>query len=195
MGVSQSEYLATANKMGALFQGSGLEQQKSLEITEKAMQRAADMASVMGIDMKVALDSVAGAAKGNFTMMDNLGVAMNATNIEAYALAKGLDFTWATATQAEKAEIAMQMFFENTEQYAGNFAKESTETISGSIGLLQAAITSFTGGLGNADADMQNLTANLVEAFRAVVANIVPIIKKFSKLFTSCLRCNSSCFR
>ena len=55
--------------------------------------------------MQMALDSVAGAAKGNFTMMDNLGVAMNATNIEAYALAKGLDFTWATATQAEKAEL------------------------------------------------------------------------------------------
>jgi uncharacterized protein YukE len=122
LGVSQSEYLATANKMGALFQGSGVEQQKSLELTEKAMQRAADMASVMGIDMQVALDSVAGAAKGNFTMMDNLGVAMNATNIEAYALSKGLDFTWKTATQAEKAEVAMQMFFEKTQQYAGNFA-------------------------------------------------------------------------
>lgn len=180
MGVSQSDYLATANKMGALFQGSGLEQQKSLDLTEKAMQRAADMASVMGIDMQVALDSVAGAAKGNFTMMDNLGVAMNATNIEAYALAKGLDFTWKTATQAEKAEVAMQMFFENTEQYAGNFAKESTETVSGSIGLLQAAIGSFTGGLGNVDADMQNLTANLVEAFQAVVANVVPIIENLA---------------
>ena len=166
LGVSQSEYLATANKMGALFQGSGIQQQKSLELTEKAMQRAADMASVMGVDMQMALDSVAGAAKGNFTMMDNLGVAMNATNIQAYALAKGLDFTWNTATQAEKAEIAMQMFFENTEQYAGNFARESTQTITGSIGLLQAALGSFTGGLGNANADMTNLTENLVDAFR-----------------------------
>lgn len=177
LGVSQSDYLATANKMGALFQGSGVEQQKSLELTEKAMQRAADMASVMGIDMQVALDSVAGAAKGNFTMMDNLGVAMNATNIEAYALAKGLDFTWASATQAEKAEVAMQMFFENTEQYAGNFAKESTETISGSIGLLQAALGSFTAGLGNANADMTNLTGNLVDAFQAVVKNIIPVLE------------------
>lgn len=177
LGVSQSDYLATANKMGALFQGSGVEQQKSLELTEKAMQRAADMASVMGIDMQVALDSVAGAAKGNFTMMDNLGVAMNATNIEAYALAKGLDFTWASATQAEKAEVAMQMFFENTQQYAGNFAKESTETVTGSIGLLQAALGSFTAGLGNANADMTNLTQNLVDAFQAVVINIVPILE------------------
>ena len=181
LGVSQSDYLATANKMGALFQGSGVEQQKSLELTEKAMQRAADMASVMGIDMQVALDSVAGAAKGNFTMMDNLGVAMNATNIEAYALAKGLDFTWKTATQAEKAEVAMQMFFENTEQYAGNFAKESTQTISGSIGLLGAALGSFVAGLGNADADMTNLTNNLVDAFQAVVTNVVPIIKNITE--------------
>lgn len=177
LGVSQSDYLATANKMGALFQGSGLEQQKSLELTEKAMQRAADMASVMGIDMSMAMDAVTGAAKGNFTMMDNLGVAMNATNIEAYALAKGLDFTWRTATQAEKAEVAMQMFFESTEQYAGNFARESTETITGSIGLLQAALGSFTGGLGNANADMTNLTENLVDAFQAVVANIVPVLE------------------
>ena len=177
LGVSQSDYLATANKMGALFQGSGLEQQKSLELTEKAMQRAADMASVMGIDMQMALDSVAGAAKGNFTMMDNLGVAMNATNVEAYALAKGLDFTWASATQAEKAEVAMQMFFENTEQYAGNFARESTQTVTGSLGLLQAAMGSFTAGLGNADADMKNLTQNLVDAFQSVVENIVPILE------------------
>ena len=50
LGVSQSDYLATANKMGALFQGSGISQQKSLELTEQAMQRAADMASVMGIE-------------------------------------------------------------------------------------------------------------------------------------------------
>lgn len=176
LGVSQSDYLATANKMGALFQGSGLDQVRSLELTEQAMQRAADMASVMGIDMQVALDSVAGAAKGNFTMMDNLGVAMNATNIEAYALAKGLDFTWASATQAEKADVAMQMFFDNTEQYAGNFAKESSQTITGSIGMLKAAFGSLMGGLGNVDADVGSLTSNLVDAFETVVKNIVPVL-------------------
>ena len=177
LGVSQSEYLATANKMGALFQGSGVEQQKSLELTEKAMQRAADMASVMGIDMQTALDSVAGAAKGNFTMMDNLGVAMNATSIEAYAASKGLDFVWASASQAEKTEMAMQMFFENTEQYAGNFAKESTQTISGSFGLLKSSVESLTAGLGNSTADVANLANNVINAFLSVIDNVKPIIE------------------
>lgn len=139
MGLSASDYMATANKMGSLFQGSGLEQQRALELTSQAMQRAADVASVMGLDTSMAMESIAGAAKGNFTMMDNLGVAMNATTLEAYALEKGVNFKWNTASNAEKAELAMQMFFERTQQYAGNFAHESEKTFSGSLGAMKAA--------------------------------------------------------
>ena len=69
MGLSASDYMATANKMGSLFQGSGVSQQRSLDLTSKAMQRAADVASVMGIDTSFAMESIAGAAKGNFTMI------------------------------------------------------------------------------------------------------------------------------
>ena len=139
MGLSASDYMATANKMGSLFQGSGVEQSRALELTSSAMQRAADVASVMGIDTTAAMESIAGAAKGNFTMMDNLGVAMNATTLQAYALEKGVNFKWDTASNAEKAELAMQMFMDRTSQYAGNFAKESVETFSGSFGAMRAA--------------------------------------------------------
>ena len=177
MGTSESQYLATANKIGALFQGSGLTQQRSLELTAQAMQRAADMASVMGISTEEALNAVTGAAKGNYTMMDNLGVAMNATTLEAYALSQGMEKAWSEMSNAEKAEVAMAYFFEQTEQYAGNFERESVETISGSFGLLSAAAESFVAGLGNASADMKTLTENVVEAFRAVLKNIVPIIE------------------
>ena len=177
LGLSQSDYLATANKMGALFQGSGIEQQRSLDLTTDAMQRAADMASVMGIEQSMAMESVAGAAKGNFTMMDNLGVAMNATNIEAYALSQGMEgWSFATATAAEKAEMAMAMFMDSTSQYAGNFAKEAGETVTGSIGMMGAAWESLWAGLGDENADVSQLTANLVEAFKTVVANVAPVV-------------------
>ena len=133
MGVSQSDYLASLNKMGALFQGSGLDQQRALDLSTQAMQRAADMASVMGISTEDALNAVTAAAKGNYTMMDNIGVSMNATTLEAYALSKGIDTAWASMSNADKAELAMSYFFEKTEQYSGNFARESTETLQGSI--------------------------------------------------------------
>ena len=68
MGLSANDFMATANKMGALMQGSGLSIEDSMNLSTQAMQRAADVASIMGIDVNSAMESVAGAAKGNFTI-------------------------------------------------------------------------------------------------------------------------------
>ena len=177
MGLSASDYMATANKMGSLFQGSGLEQQKALDMTSKAMKRAADVASVMGVDVNMAMESVAGAAKGNFTMMDNLGVAMNATTLEAYALEKGLNFEWKTASNAEKAELAMQMFMDRTKQYDGNFLKESEKTVSGSLDAMKGAFSNFVAGLGNPEADVAELMTNLKTTIVNFSKNVKGVIK------------------
>ena len=182
MGLSASDYMATANKMGSLFQGSGMEQQKSLDLTSAAMQRAADVASVMGVDTSMAMESIAGAAKSNFTMMDNLGVAMNATTIQAYALEKGINFDWKTASNAEKSEVAMKMFMDRTSQYAGNFARESEETFSGSLGAVKASFqdvlaTISTGGdWGHAFDGMSkslvNFTNNLMPMLSSTIGDL-----------------------
>ncbi len=182
MGLSASDYMATANKMGSLFQGSGLSQARSLELTSSAMQRAADVASVMGIDTTDAMDAISAAAKGNFTMMDNLGVAMNATTLEAYALEKGINFKWNTASNAEKAELAMKMFMDRTSQYAGNFADEAVGTFSGSFGAMKAAAQDFMANLmvgQDVNASMKNLT-NTAVTF--LVGNLIPAI---GRIFTS----------
>lgn len=174
MGMSASDYMATANKIGALMQGSGIEQSQAVNMTTQAMQRAADVASVMGISTEEAMNAITGAAKGNFTMMDNIGVAMNATTLEAYAQSKGIEgFTYANATNAEKTSLAMQMFMEQTSQYAGNFEQESTETISGSIGMLKSAWTDLLGNLAlGKDVDLTTLTSSI----SAVAKNIVPVL-------------------
>ncbi len=156
MGLSQNDYLQTANKMGSLMQGSGLSVEKSMNLSTEAMQRAADVASVMGIDISSAMESIAGAAKGNFTMMDNLGVAMNATTIEAYALSRGIDKSYDSMTNAEKVELAMQMFLEKTSKYAGNYAKEN-ETFAGSFTTLKASIENFISGAGDINSVIDSL--------------------------------------
>ena len=181
MGLSASDYMATANKMGSLFQGSGIEQQKSLEMTTEAMQRAADVASVMGLDTQMAMDSIAGAAKGNFTMMDNLGVAMNATTLEAYALEKGVNFKWNTASNAEKAELAMKMFMDRTSQYAGNFVRESEQTLSGSISATKAAFEDLFGALALGQDISQPLTNLLSSVGNLLIKNVFPMVMNIVK--------------
>lgn len=180
MGLSASDYMATANKMASLFQGSGLSQQRSLDLTTQAMQRAADVASVMGIDASWAMESIAGAAKGNFEMMDNLGVAMNATTLQAYALEKGINFKWDTASQAEKSELAMRMFMERTTQYAGNFAKEAQTTWAGSMDAMKGAYENLMGNLAlgrDIGPSMQELISTvstfLTGSFIPTVLNII----------------------
>ena len=145
MGLSANDYLATINKMGALMQGSGLDTQRAMDLSGQAMQRAADVASIMGIDINSAMESIAGAAKGNFTMMDNLGVAMNATTIEAYALSKGIKTSYNEMTNAQKVELAMEMFLEKSAYATGNYVKEN-ETFAGSFSTLKASMQNFLSG-------------------------------------------------
>lgn len=200
MGLSANDFMATANKMGALMQGSGLSIEDSMNLSTQAMQRAADVASIMGIDVQMAMDSVAGAAKGNFTMMDNLGVAMNATTIEAYALSKGITTSYNEMDNATKVGLAMEMFLEKTSYAAGNYAKEN-ETFAGSFNTLKAATSNFLSGAGGiedvADAlvgfsgiliesignmapsiveGLVNLTQTLIPQIPPLIASLLPVI-------------------
>ena len=72
------------------------------------------------------------------------------------------------------------MFLEKTEQYNGNFARESTETITGAMGNLGSAWQDFMAGLGNPEADMGRLTNNLAQSFNGMIKNIVPIIENIA---------------
>lgn len=144
MGLSEAEYLAKANKMGALFGGSGFDMSYAASMSQQVMQRAADVASIMGVDVKDAMEAVTGAAKGNFTMMDNLGIAMNDTTLQAYAQEKGLG---KLETTQQKVSAAMQMFLDKTKYAAGNYAREN-DTFSGSLTTAKAQLENMTADLG-----------------------------------------------
>lgn len=171
MGLSQNEFLAGANKMGSLYQGAGVSVQDSMKMSAEAIQRATDVASIMGIDTSFALESVAGMAKGNFTMMDNLGVAMNDTALNAYALEKGIGKTTQQMSMQEKVSLATQMFLEKTAKYAGNYAKEN-ETLSGSLNTTKKAFQDFLSGGGS----MQNFITSLIGTAKIAAPEIVKIL-------------------
>lgn len=189
MGLSTSDYLATANKMGALFQGAGFDIEESMGLSSDAMQRAADVASIMGIDTSSAMEAIAGAAKGNFTMMDNLGVAMNDTTLNAYALEKGIGKTTREMTNQEKIGLAMEMFMEKTAYAAGNYAKEN-ETLAGSLGTAKSALTNFLDGSGDVDQlvdafsnaakvivkNLEELAPRLISGITDIINQIMPML-------------------
>lgn len=188
-GLSVSDYLAEANKMGSLLQGMGFTVGESFDTSVQWMQRAADVASIMGIDVSSAMQAIEGAAKGNFTMMDNLGVAMNDTALKAYALESGLiktDKEWAKLGQQQKIAAAFSMFMEKTASYAGNYAKEN-DTLAGSMTTLSAAWENLLSGAGDPEAFGDVLASavnviieNAAEIFPRLVESAVEVFQSLS---------------
>ena len=174
-GLSQAEFLQGANKMGSLFQGAGFSVQDSMKMSGDAMQRASDIASIMGISTTDALEAVTGMAKGNFTMMDNLGVAMNDTSLNAYALEKGLGKTTAQMSIQEKVGLANQLFLEKTAKYAGNYAKEN-ETLSGSLNTTKKAFDNLLSGSGDVNDFIDSLLNTIDIAIPQIVAMLPKIV-------------------
>ena len=172
-GLSQQEFLQGANKMGSLFQGAGFTVEQSMNMSADSMQRASDIASIMGISTTEALEAVTGMAKGNFTMMDNLGVAMNDTAIGAYALSKGINKTTAQMSIQEKVGLAQQMFMEKTAKYAGNYAKEN-ETLSGSLNTTKKAFDNLLSGSG----DVNDFIDSLINTIEIAIPQIVSMLPK-----------------
>lgn len=172
MGLSQNEFLQGVNKMGSLFQGAGFSVESSMKMSQDAMQRASDVASIMGISTTDALEAVTGMAKGNFTMMDNLGVAINDTTIGQYALSKGINKSTQEMTTQEKVGLANQLFMEKTAKYAGNYAKEN-ESLSGSINTTKKAFQDFM-----ATGNVTGFINSLVKTIQIAVPKIIEILPK-----------------
>lgn len=181
MGLSQNEFIQGANKMGSLFQGAGFSVQDSMKMSSDSMQRASDVASIMGIDTTTALEAVAGMAKGNFTMMDNLGVAMNDTSIGAYALSKGITKSTTAMSAQEKIGLAQQMFMEKTGKYAGNYAKEN-ETLSGSINTTKKAFDDFMSGGNTIDGFIDSLLNTIKIAIPQIVTILPSLVDGISQV-------------
>lgn len=169
LGLSESKYLATATKMGALFQGTGSSIAASADMTTNAMKRAADVASIMGISIDDAMYSISGMAKGNFTMMDNLGVAMNDTTLQIYAQEKGLG---KLETTQQKVNAAYQMFMDKTEYAARNYEKENA-TYAGSLTTLKAEFENFMAEAGTA---VMPLVTQGIELLSGALNDLSPII-------------------
>lgn len=179
MGTSADDYMATINKMGSLMKGSGIDNKTAMDLSSAAMQRAADVASVMGISTESAMESIAGAAKGNFTMMDNLGVAMNATTLESYALSKGIKKSYKQMENSEKIQLAMQMFLDKSAFAAGNYKKEN-DTLAGSITTLKASWSNFLSGAGDlgqvvgaATGAVNTIVKTASDALPSIITNIL----------------------
>jgi phage-related protein len=138
----------------------------------------ADNANKMGTSLQSLQNAYTGFSRGNFTMLDNLALGFSGTKEgmeELLATAKeltGIDYNIDSYADIVQAIHAVQEEMEIT----GTTAKEAAGTISGSVASAGAAWDNFLTGVADGNADLEQLTDNLVDSVFTVADNILPRI-------------------
>ena len=184
-GLSANDYMETVTSFSAsLLQSMGNDTAAAAEKANLAITDMSDNANKMGTDMQSIQNAYQGFAKQNYTMLDNLKLGYGGTKEEMQRLiddANALNAAqgnYTNYTIESYADIVDAIHDVQTEMgITGTTAKEASTTVEGSINSMRAAWANFVTGLGNQNADIADLSAQLIESVGTVAANVLPVIE------------------
>lgn len=184
-GMSANDYMETVTSFSAsLIQSLGGDTEAAVKYADMAITDMSDNANKMGTDMSLIQNAYQGFAKQNYTMLDNLKLGYGGTKTEMERLLadaqaiSGIEYDISSYADVVEAIHVIQ----ESMGIAGATAAEAEGTISGSINALQAALQNMLVGFGDANADMDMLCQNMVDALQNVITNITPIIENMVKV-------------
>lgn len=184
-GLSANQYMETVTSFSAsLLQSMGNDTDAAAEKANLAITDMSDNANKMGTDMQSIQNAYQGFAKQNYTMLDNLKLGYGGTKEEMQRLiddANALNAAqgnYTNYTIESYADIVDAIHTVQTEMgITGTTAKEASTTVEGSIDSMKAAWANFVVGLGNDNADIADLSAQLIESVGTVAENVLPVIE------------------
>lgn len=188
-GLSANEYMETVTSFSAsLLQSMGNDTAAAAKKADRAITDMSDNANKMGTDMQSIQNAYQGFAKQNYTMLDNLKLGYGGTKEEMQRLiddANALNAAQGNYTNysiESYADIVDAIHTVQTEMgITGTTAKEASTTIEGSIGAMKAAYANFVTGLGNDNADISELSSQLIQSVGTVAENVLPVVETVLK--------------
>nr|DAG40040.1 MAG TPA: tail tape measure protein [Caudoviricetes sp.] len=184
-GLSANQYMETVTSFSAsLLQSMGNDTDAAAKKANLAITDMSDNANKMGTDMQSIQNAYQGFAKQNYTMLDNLKLGYGGTKEEMQRLiddANALNAAqgnYTNYTIESYADIVDAIHTVQTEMgITGTTAKEASTTVEGSINSMKSAWANFVVGLGNDNADIADLSAQLIESVGTVAENVLPVIE------------------
>lgn len=198
-GLSELQAKQFAGTMRAMLGSMGLTASEADDMSLSLSSLAGDMASFYNLDPSEAFEKLRSGISGETEPLKQLGINLSVTNLEAYALSKGMNKTYSSMTAAEQATLRYNYIMDTTKMAQGDFAKtndgfansmrvvkEQLVSIGASLGsVLLPYLEKFLGKVRDLLTAFQNLspeTKEMIVKFALIAAAIGPVLLIFGKL-------------
>lgn len=181
-GVSANRYMEiSTNFAAALISSLGGNTEAAADAANTAIMDMSDNANKMGTSLETVQEAYMSLSRGNYEMLDSLKLGYGGTKSELERLLS--DAEKLSAAQGEVRDFSVDSYSDIVEAIhlvqgemgiTGTTAKEAATTIEGSVNMAKAAWENWVAGLGNENANMQDLTDELVGSVATAGENIIP---------------------
>ena len=190
--MSQNDYLQQVNGFAVgLKTALGGNEEEAAKLADRIVTAEADIVSATGNSTEAVQNAFNGVMKGNYTMLDNLGLGITATkegmqqvidsvNEHNAAIGKATNYTMDNVADVQNALID----YVDMQGMAGYAAEEGAQTIQGSVAAMKGAWDNLLVGLADDSADIEQLVQNLMDTIfgkngeGGVLNNIIPVVEQ-----------------
>ena len=200
-GIAEGSALDMAALFGDMATSMGLNQSAASDMSTSLVGLAGDLASFKNIGIDQATTALAGVFTGETESLKRLGIVMTQTNLESFAMERGMNANIKTMTQAQKVALRYKFIMESTSNAQGDFGRtsggaanqmrifqESLKELSAKFGQVILPVftklVSFANGLLQKFAELSPTTKKLIVVFAGIAAALGPVIYILGTLMT-----------
>lgn len=167
-GLTELQAKKFTSTMGAMLSSSGLAGDQIVSMSTDLAGLAADMASFYNLDFDEAFEKIRSGISGQTMPLKTLGIDMSVANLNAFALAQGLEKTYDKMDQGEQTMLRYQYLLQATSNAQGDFEKTSGG-FANAQRRIESSIETINSVVGNFLLDpLQKLTGGVADFLKEV---------------------------
>ena len=171
IGVAEGSALDMAALFGDMATSMGLTQPAAADMSKSLVNLAGDLASFKNLSIDEVTTALAGVFTGETESLKRLGVVMTETNVQAFALEKGITKKLQAMSQAEKVALRYEYVLNATKNAQGDFARTS-DGAANQMRIVQESIKQLGAQFGSV----------LLPILTPVIQRLNDMLKRFTEL-------------
>lgn len=183
-GLSETMAKRFTSTLGAMMKSAGMTGNEIVTMSTDLAGLAADMASFYNLDFDTAFQKIRSGISGETEPLKQLGINMSVANLNAFALAQGLEKTFDKMDQGEQTMLRYQYLMQATADAQGDFERTS-DGFANAQRKIESSIESIKTSLGNIFLPaIENALAGVSNFLSGISAAMMPektIIDQFNE--------------